>query len=156
MIQTTWEIPRKILDETSSILSSKNAEVFVLWTSLLGESKNTCKISRCIFPKQEAGFDLGAYVHIDGSELSRIAFDNYDKGERNVVQIHTHPSKNVEMSLLDRQWEVVNHIGALSVIVPNYNKQKLMGFPGVNVYEREIRDWRLWTRNEIEKRLIIV
>ncbi|MDE1872998.1 MAG: hypothetical protein KGH99_05930 [Thaumarchaeota archaeon] len=156
MNQPTWQIPKKILDETSTILSSKNAEVFVLWTAPINMTDNIFRISRCVFPKQDAGFNFGAYVHIDGNELSRIVFDNYEKGERSVVQIHTHPSKNVEMSLLDRKWEVVNHVGALSMIVPSYNKDKLNGFSGVNIYERETNDWRLWTSDETKKRLIIV
>src|SRR6476660_4279231 len=115
-----WQIPKKILEDTAAILSSKDEEVFVIWTAPIHIHDNICPVSRCVFPKQDAGSDFGAYVHIDGSELSRIVFENYKKGERSVVQIHTHPSSNVEMSFLDRKWEVVNHVGALSVIVPNY------------------------------------
>ena len=47
------------------------------------------------------------------------------------------------MSLLDREWEVVRDIGALSIIVPNHGKNGLDGFPGVNIYEKEEDDWAL-------------
>lgn len=155
MNKTIWHIPKKILDETKSALISKEAEVFAIWAAPIQMNDNVYRISRCIVPKQDAGFRLGAYVHIEGEELSRIVFENYNNSERSVVQIHTHPSRNVTMSSLDREWEVVNHIGALSIIVPNYCKSGLDGFPGVNVYEREEQDWRLWKEDEIKKRLII-
>lgn len=156
MNKIMWHVPKKVLDETASALASRDSEVFVIWTAPIQMSDNMCRISRCVIPKQDAGFMLGAYVHIEGTELSRIVFENYKRGERSVVQIHTHPSKNVTMSSLDREWEVVNHVGALSIIVPNYCKSGLDGFPGVNVYEREARDWRLWQKGEVKKHLIIV
>jgi hypothetical protein len=151
-----WHIPKKILAETISALTSKDSEVFVIWTAPIQMNDNICRISHCIVPKQDAGFNLGAYVHIDGTELSTIVFENYKRGERSVVQIHTHPSRNVAMSYLDREWEVVNHVGALSIIVPNYGKNGLDGFPGVNAYERESNDWKLWEKAEVKKRLVIV
>lgn len=157
MTTSVWEIPKKFLNETAKILSSKRSEVFVLWAAPLDLTNNICRISRCIVPEQDSHSGLeGAYVHIEGTELSRIVFDNYSKNERSVIQIHTHPSKNVEMSLLDRAWEVVKHVGALSIIVPSYGKYGLDDFPGVNVYEREEDDWRLWTPDEISKRFKII
>jgi hypothetical protein len=157
MTNLVWEIPKNILNETAKTLASKRSEVFVLWTAPLNLTNNVCKISRHIVPEQDShsGWE-GAYVHIEGTELSRIVFDNYSRNERSVIQIHTHPSEDVEMSLLDREWEVVKHVGALSIIVPSYGKYGLDEFHGVNVYEREEDDWRLWTRDEISKRFKII
>lgn len=157
MTKLIWQIPEKILDETARVLSSKDSEVFIFWTSQIKMENNICKISRMVVPEQDSHKGLeGAYVHIEGKELSRITFDNYNKGERNVVQMHTHPSRNVTMSLLDREWEVVNYIGALSIIVPNYGVDGLRGFPGVNVYGKEENGWRLWSRKETIERLKII
>ena len=156
MTRLIWEISKNILNETTKILASKRSGVFVLWTAPLELANNVCKISRYIIPEQDSHNGLeGAYVHIEGTELSRIVFDNHSKNERSVIQIHTHPSKNVEMSLLDREWEVVKHTGSLSIIVPSYGKYGLNNFPGVNVYEKEENDWRLWTHDEINKRFKI-
>ncbi len=152
-----WHIPCHLLEETAQAFTAGHHEIFVLWTASLYNDGSVCAIRRCIVPRQEAGFGAGgAYVHIDGSELSRIQFENYDCGERSVVQLHTHPSTNVSMSLLDREWEVVKHVGALSIIVPFYGRAGLKGFPGVQVYERELADWRLWIRDEVEERLRII
>lgn len=152
-----WDIPSHLLAETAQAFTVGHHEIFVLWTAPLYNEGPVCVIRRCIVPRQEAGFSAGgAYVHIDGRELSRIQFENYDRVERSVVQLHTHPSTNVNMSLLDREWEVVKHVGALSIIVPSYGRAGLKGFLGVQVYEREPADWRLWTRDQVEKRLRVV
>ncbi len=157
MTFVTWEIPSALLEETTSAFTSGAHEVFVIWTAPLRQTDSVYKIRRCIVPQQTPGFSAGGvYVHIDGNELSRIQFDNYDRSERSVVQLHTHPSADVRMSPLDRAWEVVSHIGALSIIVPYFGKAGLRDFPGVHVYEREPDDWRLWTRTEIEQRLRVI
>lgn len=156
MIFNKWVIPLRIIEETISALTSRKSEIFVLWTSTLNPVDSTCRISRCVVPVQKPGRTLyGVYVHIEGKELNRIQFDNYDQNELNVVQLHTHPSRNVCMSDLDKEWEVVKHIGALSIIVPSYGKKGLIDFLGVNVYERETNGWRLWEKNEVADRLII-
>lgn len=150
----SWDIPRHVCSETEQAFASGRHEVFVLWTAPLAAAPPTCPISRCVVPAQRPGFtDGGAYVHIEGRELGRIQFDNYDRGERSVIQLHTHPGANVTMSDLDRRWEVVAHVGALSIIVPQYGDSGLVGFQGCNVYERMAEDWRLWSPSEVQARL---
>ena len=157
MTRLSWRIPKKIIDNTSRALTSRQLEVFVLWTAPIETKNNVCEIKRLIVPRQDADVgSLGAYVHIASKELSRIVFDNYRHGERSVVQIHTHPSHNVDMSVLDRKWEVISHVGALSIIVPNYGKASLNDFLGVNIYEREENDWRLWDADEFKSRFEII
>lgn len=151
-----WNIPKFILEQTVVAFRKGQHETFVIWTAPLNSKSPICEIKRCIVPTQKPGFTaLGAYVHIEGAELNRIQFDNFDKRERSVVQLHTHPSKNVNMSKLDIEWEVVKHIGALSIIVPSYCSKSLGEFEGVHVYERMEKGWRLWTREEINRRLVI-
>lgn len=157
MVDLRWKIPKTVLENTAKILASKDSEVFVLWTAPIKMTNGKYQISRLIMPEQDShkGFE-GAYVHIKGRELSRIAFDNYKRKERSVIQIHTHPSVNVNMSRLDRQWEVVSQTGALSIIVPNYGKNGLGDFLGVNIYEKETKDWRLWEKDEFLTRFIMM
>lgn len=153
-----WEVSEQIINKTTTAFAAGRHEVFVLWTAPLKSAEKICSIKRHIVPIQRPGTSTwgGVYVHIEGSELSRIQFDNYDKSERCVVQLHTHPSKNVLMSALDREWEVVKHVGALSIIVPNYGINGLHNFSGVAVYEREVNDWRLLSNNEVNRRLRII
>lgn len=155
MIQR-WCIPEMILLDTEQAFRRGAHEVFVMWAAPSPANGEQVSMSRCIVPEQRAGkTPLGVYVHIDGAELSRIQIENYRRRERSVVQLHTHPGANVEMSELDREWEVVAHVGALSIIVPYYGRHGLRGFPGVNVYEREAHDWRLWSAQETQSRLLV-
>jgi proteasome lid subunit RPN8/RPN11 len=152
-----WTVTRDVIEGTERAFRIGAHEVFAMWTAALKESGAECRIRRCVVPRQKPGFSPlgGAYVHIEGRELSRIQFENYDRGERSVIQLHTHPGADVTMSELDRKWEVVCHVGALSIIVPSYCKYGLLGFPGASVYERDERDWRRWDAREIGRRLII-
>ena len=150
----TFLVPAAVVEDTERSFRSGQHEVFVLWTSALDRTGTNTLISRAVTPRQRAGqTTLGVYVHIEGEELSRIQIANYRCGERSVVQLHTHPSADVNMSGLDREWEVLRHAGALSIIVPRYGIAPLIGFRGVNVYEREDGGWRLWPTTEVAKRL---
>lgn len=157
-----WQVPRQVLRETEAAFRAGQHEVFAIWTAqaaLENTSPSTARaqITRCIIPVQTPGATpQGVFVHIEGRELQRIQLDNYARKERSVVQLHTHPGEDVRMSLLDRKWEVVRHVGALSIIVPFYGTHGLDAFRGVNVYERDIDEWRLWSRREVEDRLVIV
>ena len=153
-----WKIPQQVLAETQQAFLRGQHEVFVIWTAARQEAEQggTAEVTRCIVPEQKPGVSQhGVWVHIAGQELQRIQLDNYRCKERSIVQLHTHPGADVRMSKLDREWEVVRHVGALSIIVPHYCRQGLKGFQGVNVYEREEEDWRLWSSHEVAERLVV-
>ncbi len=152
-----WRLPLQVLVETEQALLRGQHEVFVIWAAARQEAAQVeiAEVTRCIVPAQKPGVSQqGVWVHIAGQELQRVQLDNYQRKERNIVQLHTHPGADVRMSLLDREWEVVRHIGALSIIVPLYGRRGLSSFDGVNVYEREEEDWRLWSPKEIAERLV--
>lgn len=156
MTTGVWYVPRDIINGTAEALKNGEVERFVLWTAAIRDKGPDVIVNDLVVPAQTAytGPD-GAWVHIDGSELARIAFYMYDNDERAVAQLHTHPSQDVRMSRLDRAWEVVSHEGALSIIIPEYAKDDLDGFPGANVYERGSAGWRLWSLDESARRLVI-
>ena len=148
-----WTIPHDVMADTQPAMQRGLHEVFVLWASSLASPRASCDVARVIVPRQRPGQTRsGVYVHIEGTELQRIQIDNFGRHEWNVVQLHTHPSSDVEMSALDREWEVVRHVGALSIIVPAYCTRGLRFFEGANVYEREEHDWRLWPPAEVSAR----
>ncbi|WP_028731323.1 Mov34/MPN/PAD-1 family protein [Pandoraea sp. E26] len=154
----TWFIPIAVLEQTERAFISGNHEVFVIWTASASQNPLVdANVLRSVVPQQQPGeTPTGVYVHIPGAELQRIQVDNYARGERSVVQLHTHPGPDVRMSDLDREWEVVRHVGALSIIVPFYGRGGLSSFDGANVYEREEAGWRLWTPAEASTRLVRV
>ncbi len=152
-----WEFPASVIDTTQSTLRRGKHEVFVLWAGPRPQHSSVCRVTRLIVPEQTPeSSKFGESVRIAGAELARIQFDNFERGEKNYVQIHTHPSPRVDMSDLDREREVVNYTGALSIIVPQYCAGDLAAFSGVNVYEREDDGWRLWSSKEVAERIHIV
>lgn len=154
MKYSQWKIPRQVVAETEQAFLRGKHEVFAIWVAPRANSVAQAAVTRCIVPAQTPGVTpTGVWVHIAGQELQRIQLDNFKYKERSVVQLHTHPGANVDMSKLDRDWEVVRHIGALSIIVPFYGTLGLTLFEQANVYEREDDDWRLWPRHEVAARL---
>jgi proteasome lid subunit RPN8/RPN11 len=155
-----WRIPPSVAAETAHAFRRGQYEVFAIWTAaVLGDPQGAtadAEILRCVVPDQAPGVTAtGVWVHIQGQELQRIQLDNYRRRERSVVQLHTHPGADVRMSQLDRDWEVVRHVGALSIIVPFYGAGGLRLHDVANVYEREADNWRLWSRTEAAERLVL-
>jgi proteasome lid subunit RPN8/RPN11 len=155
-----WRVPMTVVRATEAAMTGRQHEVFALWTAELdveAEYREQAQIEQLVVPEQQPGWTPhGVYVHIVGSELQRIQLDNYERGQRSIVQLHTHPSEDVRMSGLDREWEVVAHVGALSIIVPKYCAHGLSLTSGANIYEREEDDWRLWSAQEARERIALV
>lgn len=151
-----WVISSMLARHTEAELQRGEHEVFAIWAAKNIESKDAT-VERLIVPSQSAGMTAaGAWVHIPGAELQRIQIENFKLGERSIVQLHTHPGTDVRMSRLDREWEVVRHVGALSIIVPHYGRQGLSLFSGANIYEREESGWRLWSVEEAKIRMVML
>lgn len=154
-----WHIDRKVIVQTERAVLVGQHEVFAIWSAVKPTATQTAPllVDRCIVPAQTPGVSAGGvWVHIEGAELQRIQLENFRDGRRSVVQLHTHPGADVGMSALDRTWEVVRHVGALSIIAPFYGRGGLALTQGANVYEREEDDWRLWSVHEAQERLVIV
>ena len=158
----SWRIPPNVAVETEEAFRRGQHEVFAIWTIARAEvdaaegAPPPVRVKRCVIPQQAPGESAGGvWVHIPGEELQRIQIDNHTRRERSVIQLHTHPGADVRMSALDREWEVVRHVGALSIIVPFYGVGGLRLHDAANVYERELHDWRLWSRGEARERLVL-
>lgn len=154
-----WKVARMVVSQTEQAVLVGAHEVFVLWAAPINrtaQDAGVLEVDQCIVPAQKPGVSpQGVWVHIEGRELQRIQYDNHDAGKRSVIQLHTHPDHDVRMSPLDREWEVVRHVGALSIIVPHYGRHGLLLHSDANVYEREAHDWRLWSKSEAKERLVI-
>ena len=152
-----WKIDREVVAQTERAVLVGQHEVFAIWTSIKQLQAGDLSVDRCIVPAQTPGVSAGGvWVHSAGNELQRIQLENFRDGRRSVIQLHTHPGADVRMSELDRTWEVVRHVGALSIIVPFYGRDGLALTNGANVYEREESDWRLWTSSEVRERLVLI
>lgn len=154
-----WKVKRDVLVQTEAAFRAGEHEVFTIWSAehVRAEVVDEMAVDGRIVPAQTPGITAeGVWVHIEGQELQRIQLDNFKAGRRSVIQLHTHPGADVRMSKLDRAWEVVRHVGALSIIVPHYCHFGLQLGTNANIYEREEDDWRLWSPAEARERLVVV
>ena len=154
----TWTVTPQVVADTELALLVGAHEVFAIWTAVKApaDASDVLTVDGCVVPRQKPGMSAtGVWVHIEGEELQRIQLENFKTGRRSVIQLHSHPGADVRMSHLDREWEIVRHVGALSIIVPHYGRAGLALHAGANIYEREQDDWRLWTPQEAHERLVI-
>lgn len=154
-----WQIKREVIAQTEAAMRVGEHEVFAIWSAeqVKAEVIDEMRVDGCIVPAQTPGVNAeGVWVHIEGRELQRIQLDNFKANRRSVIQLHTHPGADVRMSRLDRAWEVVRHVGALSIIVPHYCHYGLQLGADANIYEREENDWRLLSQAEARERLVVV
>jgi proteasome lid subunit RPN8/RPN11 len=108
-------------------------------------------VTTVVVPRTDAG-------HLHGkipAEVVAALFESLDSRDLvPLAQLHTHPG-SARMSPIDRERPLVAIRGFLSIIVPNF------AFTSAdpetwNVYEYQShQEWLLWTRTDIERRLII-
>ena len=145
---TRFIVPSAVIAETTRALRDLGGERTVLWQGAVDGTP--VRIVRAVVPEQRSiRSGAGHAVHVAGAELARIQFDAFDLGLRTWVQVHTHPGRNVEMSVLDVEWAIVDFPGAVSIIVPWFGEHGLSEWPGVAAYERGVAGWRPWTRRQL-------
>ena len=148
-------IPIAVLVETELALHDDAAERTAVW-QVCEPPDPAMTVVHLDIPEQEPiTTRLGHLVRVAGSELARMQFEAYRAGRRTWIQLHTHPARDVRMSSTDRKWAIADFPGALSIIVPEFGRHGLRGWPGVGVHERAEMGWRRWSRAEILDRLVL-
>lgn len=111
-------VPLPVLDRTLTFLreagAERQAEGVVLW--LGARNGKGVSVHECYVPEQEAEYDffripppaMAALLHHLGETRMFVA-----------AQVHSHPREAFH-SRADDKWAIVRHVGALSVVVPNF------------------------------------
>lgn len=155
-MSTVFHIPTDVLSQTELALHHDGLERTAVW-QLAEPPDHAMSIKRLVIPAQQPiATATGHLVHVAGHELARMQFDAYHAGLRTWIQLHTHPTRNVHMSVTDKEWAIADFPGALSIIVPSFGRLGIRGWPGVDVNERADDGWRRWDASEILARLVIV
>jgi len=113
-----YEVPRVLLDETVLALRARSAgwrEAVALWQGRV-LSASTAAVTKLIVPKQSAG-PLHFDVPLD--ERFRILREVSAAAEFILIQLHTHPREAFH-SPADDRLAVIKHVGAVSIVVPDF------------------------------------
>jgi hypothetical protein len=154
-MSTVFHIPGEVLAETEAALRHDGSERTAVW-QLAEPPNHAMTVNRLVIPAQQPIVTAtGHLVHVAGAELARMQFDAYHAGLRTWIQLHTHPTRNVRMSVTDKEWAIADFSGALSIILPSFGRLGLRGWLGVEVNERTEEGWRRWDVSEILARLVI-
>lgn len=135
MAITTFTIPRSIAASTLDVVERAGAsavEAFVLWGGVVDESRFV--YTSVLIPEQVAHQTAdGLLVTVEGQALFEANKAFYRRGEILGAQVHSHPTEAYH-STTDDCFSLVTLAGALSVVIPNFGRDRFDG----------IRDWAFY------------
>lgn len=113
-------------------------ERFVLWS---GVREAEAFVIRTAHVPAQTAYRLpeGLCVRVDGAELHRLNVWMFEHGEELGVQVHAHPTEAYH-SETDDTYPIVAIRGGLSIVVPNFAREGLLG-SGVAYYRLSNSGW---------------
>jgi hypothetical protein len=94
-----------------------NRECVVLW--LASRSPTSIDVVDAYRPKQTAAAD---FFHLPQESMAAVFDVLRQRGLMIAAQVHTHPGQAFH-SAADDQWAIIRHVGALSLVLPDFAKR---------------------------------
>ncbi len=115
---THVRVPIAVVEQTLAFLkdagTQHDSEGVVLW---LGKRSDAgIAVSKAFIPQQIASSD---YFHIPPASMTALLRHLGDTRTFIAAQVHSHPRKAFH-SHADDTWAIVRHVGALSIVVPDF------------------------------------
>jgi proteasome lid subunit RPN8/RPN11 len=120
IVMTKIEIPAQLIDETLVELQNagaQNRERVVLW--LGSRNGNRIEIAEIFVPIQQTASD---YFRIPREGMAQLMRHLRERDLMIAAQVHSHPEEAYH-SKADDYWAIVRHVGALSLVLPNFAVQ---------------------------------
>jgi hypothetical protein len=118
-------VPSACVEEAHSHLrrvGHEGLEGFALWAGEL--NGDTFLVRANIIPEQHGlRSDLGVCVVVGGDELHRINVWLYEHDMTLIAQLHSHPNEAYH-STTDDTYPIATTIGSLSLVVPDFAREK--------------------------------
>ena len=112
-----YVVSQRIVAESARTLRSLSGgyrESVVLWTGT--HQGETALVGRIVVPYQRAG---ATHFDVPLRERMRIVTQLANRGEKLLVQLHTHPGQAFH-SAIDDRLALPQHTGAISIVVANF------------------------------------
>jgi hypothetical protein len=130
-----FTIPLSLAEATLDVVQEagrQGAEVFVLWGAQIRESG--AEFRSMIVPEQVAHrTDQGLLVTVEGAALFAVNKSIYERGELLAAQVHSHPTEAYH-STTDDSFSLVTLTGALSIVIPDFGRDRLAAVPRWAIY----------------------
>lgn len=128
---TLFALPSVLLDATLDVLrdaGSRGCEAFAVWGATIDDG--LVQFTTMVVPDQVAHqTDDGLLVTVDGDALFHINKTLYERNEILAAQVHSHPTGAFH-SDTDDCFSLVTLTGALSLVVPDFGRDRLDGMHG--------------------------
>lgn len=127
-----------LTDQQLRLAGQLGCERFVLWS---GVQESDVFVIRTAHVPAQTAYKLpeGLCVRVEGPELHRLNVWMFQHGEELGVQVHAHPT-DAYHSETDNTYPIVAIRGGLSIVVPNFARDGLLG-GGVAYYRLGNRGW---------------
>lgn len=136
-----FAVPSDVIDATDRALCEAGQdgyELFVLWTGR--QTLEGFAVEHWFIPEQTSyREEAGLHVRVEADELDRLNRWLYQNQQLLAVQVHSHPTEAFH-SDTDDEYAIATAIGCLSIVVPNFGRQGILG-PGTAVYRLQTSGW---------------
>jgi hypothetical protein len=152
----SFRIPSRVLEESRLLLVEpglEELEAVVLWIGR-HQSEDLVEILAAHMPEQVAfRTEFGVGVTVVDEALSAL-IAALPEGMFVPVRLHTHPAEAFHSSTDDDNM-LLSHRGAISIVVPNFARERIE-FTRCSVNELDHRHrWRELDRREVEARFMV-
>lgn len=132
-----WIIPKKIVDDTLSIMRERGKDGYEVFTFWIGnKSEHIFEVKELLIPNQNAYKSVqGAWVDIPGKELEKMNQYLYTKKLQMPIQVHSHPGRAYHSSRDDKK-SILIFPGSFSMVVPNFGVDDFKSFEQWAVYKK--------------------
>lgn len=160
MPNTTYKIPLAVMKDTKSFLLSKgkeDKEAFVLWKGVK-QGEGQYYVTGYIIPDQIAlKTEFGYSFDIPQASIIKLNQELFNKKEIGLIQVHSHPGINTRHSIRDDKLSILNRLGALSIVLPNFGNVMFNDFSRVTVHvHTSIHNWEIMPLVQVDQVLKVV
>lgn len=125
---TEFHVPNEVVDHTAAAIRNAGDdgyEVFVLWTGVV--QGREFMVRQHHIPRQASRHAaVGACVMVGGDELHRLNVWLLEHRQTLGIQVHSHP-RDAYHSETDDAHPIVTLFGGLSIVVPHFGRDGLLG-----------------------------
>jgi hypothetical protein len=136
-----FHVPPSAVADTERQLRAAGAEGFETWVLWTGRQHGRRFDVQTVHVPEQTAYRLesGLCVKVDGPALHKLNVWLHDRDETLAAQVHAHPGRAYHSST-DNAFSIVTALGGLSLVVPRFCRNGLLG-RGSAAYRLTARGW---------------
>jgi hypothetical protein len=126
LLRARFRVPGIVLAETRAFFEQQGFYGHEGTALLVGRYENNLAVIRRLFVPEQIAYSSRFGVGVELTPRAHFTLtDNLEHDERFFARIHSHPGRAYH-SPVDDENQVINHVGALSIVVPYFARDPIV------------------------------